>query len=430
MPDEDISSGAAGSETGDSTVQTAETGTDQISDTPATKVAAAQDAEPVIVKKDEDDMTLEELADQAAAEKLENETLAADKADKKEAAPVEAEAPQPKNIKEARSHIDSLEAQIKPLREMETTVQEIGGMPVLQNMRPLIDTAMNPESTAAEIFEALQEVAPQHDVQSLAWGLLESEVNQAAAITHFFGEDVTPDIVEKLVNQYKAGSITLDDADTDDADDIFLTDKEKADRAKSRDTEAKNKSATTLEKEATQTKLAGERTAAATYVSAALEKTVNDATKDLTIDEKNDTPEMKELKGTLMQAVHAMTMVELSRDPSFLRVQGLIQKNGGKAAQALTDGALATKVAARSKQIMKVLQPLFVSGVTAMQKQAKIIKETRQEPTGALGQADATRGKEINAKSKTWRADLDAEFEARVNDLKTKQSRTAQGQFS
>jgi hypothetical protein len=428
MPEDD-SLGESGTQTGDSTVQTADTGSDQISDnTPATDSAtAAVDAQPAVVKKDEDDMTLEELADQAAAEKLENES-AADKKD--QVAPVVPEAPQPKSIKEARSHIDSLEGQIKPLREMEATVQEIGGMPVIEASRPLIDTVMNPESTAAQIFEALQEVAPHHDIQSLAWGLLDSDENQAAAITHFFGDDVTPDILEKLVNQYKSGSITLD-TDAEDADeDIFLTEKEKADRAKSRDTEAKNKSATTLAKEAAQTKLEGERTAAATYVSTALERSVNEAIKDFAIDEKNDTDEMKTLKGTLTQAVHAMTMVELSRDPSFQRVQALIQKNGGKAAQALTDGALSKKVADRSAAIMKILEPLFTSGIAGMQKAAQKIKGTRQEPTGALGQADATRGKEITSKSKTWRADLDAEFEGRINDLKTKQARTTRGQFA
>ena len=79
---------------------------------------------------------------------------------------------------------------------------------------------------------------------------------------------------------------------------------------------------------------------------------------------------------------------------------------------------------------MKVLQPLFTGAVAGLQKQAKIIKETRKEPTGALGQADATRTKEITAKSPTWRKDLDAEFEGRINDLKTKAARNERGQFA
>lgn len=432
MADEDISTGESGSETGGSTAP-ADAGSDQISDqAPADKApAAAEGAKaPPAPEKSEDEMSLQEIADKQAADEAkaeEDESAKDDKPEDKveEKKPEETtEQNEPKSLKEARGHIKSLETQITPLREMEKTVLEIGGMPVLETARPLIDTVMNPEATASEIFEALAEAAPHHDAQSLAWQLLENDDNQAAAIQHFFGEDVTPEIVEQLVTQFKEGKIDLDKADSDeDADDVFLTDREKTARAREKAAEAKDAEATKSAKAAKALGLGAERTASYTKVASVLETSVSDAIKDFAVDEANDTPEMKSTKGFINTAINAMIAFELSTDPTFQRVQKLIAKNGTKAAEALTQGALARKISDRAAQLAKDAQPLFTGAVGKIQKQAKTIKDVREEPDGALGQGDATRKKEIDYKKPGWRQDLDAEFEGKIRDLKTKTAR-------
>jgi hypothetical protein len=426
MADEDVSTGESGSETGGSTAP-ADAGSDQISnpaDTDAAKVGTEGDQAPA-PEKSEDEMSLTELADKKKAdeEKADNDSAKDDKPEEEkpeDKKPEEStEQNEPKSLKEARGHIKSLESQITPLREMESKVLGIGGMPLLEMAQPLLDTALNPEATSGEIIEKLAEVSGR-DPQELAWDVVDS--NRAAVVSHFCGENMTPEILEKLVEKFEAGEIDLDKAEGEDADDIFLTESEKAVRAREKAASDKEQDAIKAEKAATATRLEGERKTAFTNVATLLQNSVGEAIKDFAPDEK-DTPEVKDLKDVLNKSVNAMIAFELSTDPTFQRVQKLIAKNGTKAAEALAHGALARKISDRSAAMMKQLQPLFIAAVGNLQKQATKIKEIREEPDGALGQGDATRKKEISAKDPHWRKDLDAEYEGKIRDLTTKTKR-------
>ena len=84
---------------------------------------------------------------------------------------------------------------------------EIGGLPTIELARPLLDVVLNPGAKADEIFSTLAEIAPHLDPQTLAWGLLENPLNQAAALEHFYGADITPEVHEKLITAYREGRI-------------------------------------------------------------------------------------------------------------------------------------------------------------------------------------------------------------------------------
>lgn len=399
-------------------------------------------------KEDDPDLDLEAEAARLAAEKVaqDAEAAAAKKPDADaDAAKVDPDkvgtdaavvAP-PKTIAEAIERLEATEARTTQLTEMETKVLEIGGLPLIEMVQPLIDTISNPEAKFGDILMKIAD-ATGRDPQDMAYELLESEENQAAALAHFCGEDITPDILTQLVDGYQSGAIKLGEAESEEeaADDVFLTDKERKDRERLKASDvrekasaAREKATLAAEKTATATRLEGERTTAQATLGAMLQTTVETAIADFKADPK-DTPEVKDLKEVMSLAVNAITMLELSRDPTFQRVQGLIKTNGLKAADALAKGALAIKVSQRAAAIAKRFNPAFSGAVTKLQKAAAKVAAVRVEPAGARGAADLPGKLDTSVKNKNWRADLDKEFEGKIADLGKKQTREATGRFA
>jgi hypothetical protein len=416
-------------------------------DTTATDEAAAAAAaiDPAAEKEDAD-LDLEAEAARLQAEKLAADKAEAEKTDKVDADAAKADevvdadaAPKPKTIAEATERLQVAENRVTQLTEMETKVLEIGGMPLIEMAQPLIDVISNPEATAGDILQKVAD-ASGRDVQDMAWDLLSTEENQAAALAHFCGDDITPDILEKLVDRYQSGKITLEDADDEDpadgADEVFLSPKELKDRGRLKAADARDKAITAKEKEtektnqeAKATRLEGERTAAHVSLGTLLETVTNSATEAFKADPA-DIKEVKELKENLNLAVRAITMLEMSRDPTFQRVQGLIKANGFKAADALAKGALSIKVSQRAATLVKAFNPLFSGGVVKLQKAAAKIATVRTEPSGARGAADIAVKRDTSVKNPNWRTDLDAETEAKIADLGKQQKRATTGQFA
>lgn len=410
MPEETIATGESGAATGASTGPAAggeeTSGTiDDVGTDAAATAATDTDDEQV----DEDAAAAAEIADQQT-DQTDKPAPAED-----QASVTDDKAAEPKSIREAREQINSLEGQIRPLRELEQKVLEIGGLPTLEMVQPLIDVALNPEATAEEFFATIANVAPHLNPDELAWGLLENERNQAAAVQHFYGENITPEILTKLVEGYERGDYEI--ADEDD----FLTDAERRerDRARTADREARNSRQADNDRR---------RTEALTAVATLCGTTIDKVLEPYAITEK-DTPEIKELKEFLNGAVHSQIMRELHSDPVFQRVQALLKRDGFQAADALAKGSLAPKINALAEKLVKQFQPLVPAAIGKAQAHAKKIKEVRDEPTGVRTQADAAPAEaEISARDPNWREKLDEQYRRKVQAMT--QPRRAGGQFS
>jgi hypothetical protein len=416
-------------------------------DIPALATDLAADAPAVVdpaADKDDADLDLEAEAARLAAEKLIEDAKAAepDKVDADAAKAdevVDANAVvKPKTIAEATERLQVAENRVTQLTEMETKILEIGGMPLIEMIQPVIDVLSNPEAKFGDILSKIAD-ATGRDPQDMAYELLDSEGNQAAALAYFCGDDITPAVLEKLVDGYQSGKITLEDADAeepDDVDEVFLSPKDLKDRERLRASDARDKASTAREKEtlkaektATATRLEGERTAANTSVGTLLQTTVDNAIVAFKPDPA-DSAEVKDLKEVMSMAVHAITMLELSRDPTFQRVQGLIKANGFKAADALSKGALSIKISQRAAALAKRFNPAFSGGIAKAQKAAAKIAAVRTEPSGARGAGDLPGKRDTSVKNPNWRTDLDAEYEGKIADLGKKQKREATGQFA
>lgn len=325
-----------------------------------------------------------------------------------------------KSISEARAHIERLEKQVAPLEAMQAKVLEIGGMPVLEMMQPLIDVAINPEATSGQIIEAVAAVNGQNP-QDLAWGLVDE--NRASVVAHFCGDAITPEILEQLVDKFEKGEIDLDDAD-----DVFLTADEKADKAAAAAKDKPN----AAEKEAQETALSTARNTAVQSVGKLCEDSVNSVLAPYAIKD-DDSDDVKGLKGFINQGVQAQVMFALSQDPVFNRVQKLIQNNGVKAADALARGALAVKIQNKTEELMKGVQPFVDAAIGKAQAAAKKIKTVRDEPSGASTQADVIpKREELSAKDPKWRDKLDAQLDrdlAAIQAKNKKQRRSSDGTY-
>jgi hypothetical protein len=425
MPDE-ISAGAgdlaAGSTATSDTTPVAETASP--TKDPSTLPADLQPFAPEALPASEEAPPAEE------AEKKPDEQPKTEPEKPEEPSP---EKKEPKSVVEQRKHIDSLEGQLKPLRELESKILEAGGLPILEAARPLLDAALNPGASAGEILGALAEIAPYHNAQDLAWGLLETPENQTAALEHFFGEGITPDLIEKLIAGHREGRFELDGDLDSEADSVFLSDREKADRARVKEIDARDAASKTTERQALETKLGEERKAAKTAVATLCSDSVDAALTEhqlmLTKDDES-VPEVKGMKELVNKAIQSLLMVQFSQDPIYQRVHALIEKNGLKAADSLAKGSLAVRMTNAANELAKQFQPFVTSTVGQAQARAKTIKDVRAEPDGALGQQEATPRKEINAKNPNWRKELDAEYAQRIADLPRKQAREASGRFA
>lgn len=417
MPDElstgaDTTGAASGASTGDQSGATGQpaAGADGAHVNDADSAASGAGAEEV----DE-----EAAADAALAGETEDEEVDDDKVD--ESKPGEEtneadKAAEPKSIKEARSHIHSLEEQLRPLRDLENHVLDIGGLPTLEAAKPLFDVVMNPEAGAVEIFEALAQVAPFHDQQDLAWKLLENQTNQAAAVAHFYGENVTPDILTKLVEGYEAGDfkIELDG----EADDVFLTDAERRERENKRVGTARDEAKQRAEKDAATQELAGQRQASTEKIAKLCQDSVGAVLAPYAV-VAGDTDEVKGLKGFVNDGINAIIMFQLHGDPQWQRVQKLLKANAFSQAETIMQGALGIKIGRMAESLTNNIQPFVKAGIGQAQKHAKKVKELRNEPSGATTQGDITKPKEqeLSAKDPKWREKLDSEYAGKIKAI-------------
>jgi hypothetical protein len=376
---------------------------------------AQADAEAKAAQQDQDDKSTDTAKDDNAdAQAKEGESDQTD--DVK---------PTKKAVVEQRKQIGSLESQLKPLREIETKVMEIGGVPVLEMAQPVVDTLLNPASTGMDVIKAVAAAAPHLSEQDIAWDVVEG--NQDAVVQRYFGDDMTPDVLEKLVEKYKTGEIDLDGS-SEDADEIFLTPKQKADREKVKAAEAREAAAAKAERDSRQTQLQAEMQASAARIATTCESAITRVLQPMAVKD-DDTPEIKTLKETINKSVDAIVKVELATDPTWMRIQGLMQKNGFKAAESLAGGRLAMTIEQKAAEVFQKLQPLVTAAVGSLQKQAKKIQEVRRDPTGATTQSDATQKKEITAQTPNWRSELDKEFEGRLANIGREKARNDRGQF-
>lgn len=320
--------------------------------------------------------------------------------------------------------------QLKPLQEIQAKVMELGGLPMLEMAQPVIDALYNPEATADEIFNALANAGSPHNAEDLAWGLLENEQNRQAMLDRFFPDkNLTPDILEKLVEKFAAGEVELEGVEDED-DDIWLTPQQKAQRAREQANAARDEARKQGEREAQETALKAQRDTAMTGIKTSCGSAVDAALKDAGLEIKaDDTPEVQEYKQTIIMAVRAMVQLEFSRDPIAQRIDGLIKKNGFKAADTLTKGSLVHKIQTRATELAKKFSPAVTSTITKAQKEATKIKKTRQDPDGAMGQGEATKKKELTADNPNWRQELDAEYEAKFKTIAAGRHRDHQGRF-
>lgn len=415
MPDELSTGDESGSATGGSTAPAV--GSDQSSGQAAIDNSTDESTDDATLEGD-NDVDVDAVVADEIGKVQEGDKPEGDKPD--DAAPeVDAQASkkESKSVVAQREHITNLEKQLAPLNELSEKVIEMGGLPTLELAQPLIEAALNPEAKASDILGALAQIAPHHSPEELAWNIVEE--NQAAVVADFFGDEITPELLTKLVDSYKAGDITLDD-------DVFGVDDNKGKTA-GRDAGTK-----TAEQSAKAAELNTQRTTASQNVAKTYEEAVSTVLAPFA-EAQDDTEDIKALKSFVRTSVEAQIAFKLSQDPTFSRVNQLLQKNAFKPAETLATGSVAIRIRRMAEELVKQANPFVAATIGQAQKQAKKIKEVREEPSGASTQADVIPQRaEITTKTPNWRQELDAQLKADLNALAEKaqkQGRDHEGKF-